>query len=147
MAANRAGYAEEQVAVADEADGSHTITFARRLELQRQLFRGEPYGGREVIFLKDRPVWMMTYYGRVGDTNLSTTSVYRFLRKALSSFPRRCPTGVQRPSPKATSGTKHLPRRPHRLLLRGIHPGERPAHLPGALFGRLGRSETSRLNP
>lgn len=30
-------------------------------------FGGEPYGGREVVFYEEKPVWMMVYYGWVAE--------------------------------------------------------------------------------
>jgi hypothetical protein len=47
-------------------------------------FGGEPYGGREVVFYKDEPVWMMVYYGWVTE-GVSTDRVYPTLGKALSN--------------------------------------------------------------
>lgn len=46
-------------------------------------FGGEPYGGREVVFYKDKPVWMMVYYGWVVE-GVDTKKVYPLLTKALS---------------------------------------------------------------
>ena len=47
-------------------------------------FGGEPYGGREVVFYKGKPVWMMVYYGWVVEGN-NPNDVYGILTKALRS--------------------------------------------------------------
>ena len=47
-------------------------------------FGGEPYGGREVVFYKDKPVWIMVYYGWVME-GVSTDRIYPILGKALSN--------------------------------------------------------------
>ncbi|HEY1074750.1 MAG TPA: DUF5680 domain-containing protein [Patescibacteria group bacterium] len=54
-------------------------------------FGGEPYGGREVVFYQVKPVWMMTYYGCVGDSVEDLKSVYQHLKKALTLFPADAP--------------------------------------------------------
>lgn len=46
-------------------------------------FGGEPYGGRTVISYKNKPVWMMVYYGRLDDKVSDVNQAYSFLRKAL----------------------------------------------------------------
>lgn len=46
-------------------------------------FGGEPYGGRQVIFFENRPVWMMVYYGKITNQNLKPIEIYNFLREAL----------------------------------------------------------------
>ncbi len=53
-------------------------------------FGGEPYGGREVVFYKDKPVWMMVYYGWVTE-GVSTDRVYPILGKAL------CNSNIEKP--------------------------------------------------
>jgi hypothetical protein len=47
-------------------------------------FGGEPYGGREVVFYKNKPVWMMVYYGWIEDnSNINVNDVYNILTEAL----------------------------------------------------------------
>jgi len=46
-------------------------------------FGGEPYGGREVVFLKGEPVYIMTYYGQVADSVSDINKVYGVLMDAL----------------------------------------------------------------
>jgi hypothetical protein len=78
------------------ADGSSTITHAsppwRTIDTY---FGGEPYGGNEVVFLDDRAVWMMAYYGRVTSEPGRIGGIYRFLKAALADtdpqFPVRGP--------------------------------------------------------
>ncbi|MCL5239033.1 MAG: DUF5680 domain-containing protein [Candidatus Marsarchaeota archaeon] len=83
--ANLSGYAADNTkAWAKEKDGSTTITYERGdWKYHDNFFGGEPYGGREVIFYKEKPFWMMVYYGAVSETESDVKGVYRFLQKAL----------------------------------------------------------------
>ena len=69
--ANKMGYAAgDTVEITKEKDGSKTIAYKDGDWMFRDnYFGGEPYGGREVIFYKDKPIWMMVYYGWV-DNNV-----------------------------------------------------------------------------
>jgi hypothetical protein len=67
-----------------ELDKSTTITYSKGdWEYNDNYFGGEPYGGREVVLYKNKPVWMMVYYGWVVD-GVNTDRVYPILGKALS---------------------------------------------------------------
>lgn len=46
-------------------------------------FGGEPYGGREVVFFKNKPVYMIVYYGYVNKSHKDFKKVYKFLQEAL----------------------------------------------------------------
>ena len=56
-------------------------------------FGGEPYGGRQVIFFKGKPLWITVYYGQVDNVVKNIKDVYTFLKKALlhprKNFPLR----------------------------------------------------------
>jgi len=54
-------------------------------------FGGEPYGGREVVFFKGQPVYMMVYYGRVNDSVSDINRVYGVLMDALKLIPEDKP--------------------------------------------------------
>jgi len=54
-------------------------------------FGGEPYGGREVVFFKGSPIYIMTYYGRVDDSVSDINSVYWVLMNALKLIPEDSP--------------------------------------------------------
>lgn len=54
-------------------------------------FGGEPYGGREVVFFEDKPVYIMTYYGLVNDKIIDVKEVYKILQQALSLIPEESP--------------------------------------------------------
>jgi hypothetical protein len=54
-------------------------------------FGGEPYGGREVVFFKEEPVYIMTYYGRVDDSVSDRDRVYGVLMDALRLIPEDKP--------------------------------------------------------
>ena len=54
-------------------------------------FGGEPYGGREVVFFKGQPVYIMTYYGQVDETVSDVKKVYGILMSALKLIPEEKP--------------------------------------------------------
>lgn len=90
--ANKAGYASEGAETKKESDGSHTMVYVRGdWRFHDNFFGGEPYGGREVIFYKGKPVWVMVYYGRIKDAALDPDDVYTFLRKCLRATPEDKP--------------------------------------------------------
>lgn len=75
-----------------EVDGSTSLIFENGdFKYHDNYFGGEPYGGREVVFYKNKPVYMMVYYGQV-DAGVSDLSlIYSFLRKALLLIPEDYP--------------------------------------------------------
>jgi len=91
--ANKAGYASGQDDIwKKQPDGSTTINYKREDWLFcDNYFGGEPFGGREVVFYQDKPVFMMTYYGRISDKTLDSKIIYSFLQKALKLFPEDKP--------------------------------------------------------
>ena len=93
MDASKRGYAAGQSAVTvREADHSTTIVVELgEWRLHDNYFGGEPYGGREVVFFRGRPVWMVVYYGWVKDENVTVESVYSFLQRALRERPAAFP--------------------------------------------------------
>ena len=93
LEASRRGYAAGQSAVkVREADHSTTIVLEHgKWKFHDNYFGGEPYGGREVVFLDDRPVWMAVYYGWVDSANANVDAIYSFLQKALRTAPTEFP--------------------------------------------------------
>ena len=89
---NQAGYAGgEEKKWIKEADHSTTIPYEKGdWKLHDNFFGGEPYGGREVAFYQNKPVWMMTYYGWV-EPGVATDPVYEILRGALMRMPKEYP--------------------------------------------------------
>ena len=74
-----------------EADGSTTIVYTDgRYKVHDNYFGGEPYGGREVIFLDDKAIWMMVYYGWVKE-GVNRSEQYAFLMEALLKAPEDVP--------------------------------------------------------
>jgi len=74
-----------------EKDGSTTILYQNKgWKFHDNFFGGEPYGGREVVFYEDKPVWMMVYYGHI---NVETPAeiIYPILQKALRQMPPEAP--------------------------------------------------------
>ncbi|MCA9325096.1 hypothetical protein KDA23_03470 [Candidatus Saccharibacteria bacterium] len=79
-----------------EGDGSRTISFSDGdYRMDDNFFGGEPYGGRLVIFHKEKPIFIEVYYGWVHNTERPVDEVYDFLREALQypdeSMPYRGP--------------------------------------------------------
>ncbi|HCU70338.1 MAG TPA: hypothetical protein DIC35_01115 [Candidatus Moranbacteria bacterium] len=76
--AKKATYAAGDAAQkAKEKDQSTTIIFEERdWKYHDNYFGGEPYGGREVVFFQNKPVYMMVYYGWV---NEKAEDVTRFM--------------------------------------------------------------------
>lgn len=89
---NKAGYATgEEKKWIKELDGSTTIPFEKgEFRSHDNFFGGEPYGGRVVVFYKDKPVWIMVYYGWVAQ-GVETDPVYTVLRNALKNMPEDAP--------------------------------------------------------
>lgn len=89
MAANAAGYASgEERKFVKSPDGSTTISFEQGdFRMHDNYFGGEPFGGREVIFYKEKPVWIMVYYGGIVSEAENISQIYRFLQHSLSLMP------------------------------------------------------------
>lgn len=90
--ANAAGYATgDDSNVKTEDDGPKTITFeSGDFRMHDNFFGGEPYGGREVVFHKDKPHWIMVYYGAV-EERIKPDDVYGFLQESLKLMPEAAP--------------------------------------------------------
>jgi len=70
------GVAQKEV----NEDKSTTLTFkSGDWKYHDNYFGGEPYGGREVVFFKGDPVYIMTYYGQVYDSVTEVNKVYDIL--------------------------------------------------------------------
>lgn len=91
--AHQKGYASgEQTGTEKETDGSTSIHYQEgEWKSHDNFFGGEPYGGREVIFFQNKPVWIMLYYGWVDPSVEDIKSLYSFLQKALSRVSEEAP--------------------------------------------------------
>jgi hypothetical protein len=75
-----------------EADGSTTLIFEEgAYKYHDNYFGGEPFGGREVVFFENNPVYMMVYYGNVDESINYFGGVYRVLMNALKLIPIEAP--------------------------------------------------------
>ncbi len=92
LASNNAGYSGGQEKKwVKESDGSTTIRFASGdFKSHDNFFGGEPYGGRLVVSYKNKPVWIMVYYGWVTE-GIDPNPVYEILREALKQMPHDYP--------------------------------------------------------
>ncbi|KND47140.1 MAG: hypothetical protein AB199_01770 [Parcubacteria bacterium C7867-004] len=101
LGASRATYASGDASIKErQPDNSTTIRFEQgEFRYHDNYFGGEPYGGREVVFHNDKPVWMMVYYGLV-DAGVPKQDVYPFLMESLSQatldMPYRGPADYRR---------------------------------------------------
>ncbi len=67
-----------------ESDTSTTLTFEDgNRKYHDNYFGGEPYGGREVVFFKGNPVYIMTYYGWINEKATDFKTIYKTLQEAL----------------------------------------------------------------
>jgi len=75
-----------------EADRSTSLIFEEgSWRYHDNYFGGEPFGGREVVFLQNKPIYLMVYYGQVIETASDFEDVYRVLQRALSLIPEDRP--------------------------------------------------------
>lgn len=88
--AKKAGYASGgESVVTKESDGSKSTRFTEGdFAFHDNYFGGEPFGGREVVWYKEKPFWMMVYYGSDNQTAEGTIPM---LLKALSNPPEEMP--------------------------------------------------------
>ncbi|OGY21892.1 MAG: hypothetical protein A2113_01020 [Candidatus Woykebacteria bacterium GWA1_44_8] len=91
--AHKAGYAAgEAASEIKEKDGSTTVTYKKgSWKYHDNYFGSEPFGGREVIFYGNKPVWMMVYYGSVDKSIGDFERIYTFLQKSLKLAPKDNP--------------------------------------------------------
>lgn len=84
LKASRNTYASEDTSIRKKKeDTSTTITYQDgEYSYHDNYFGGEPYGGREVVFYNNKPIWMMVYYGWIVEGN-SSEDIYKVLTKAL----------------------------------------------------------------
>lgn len=74
-----------------ENDGSTTIPFEKGdWKSHDNFFGGEPYGGRLVVFYKNKAVWIMVYYGWI-EKGMETEPIYKILKDALKKMPAEAP--------------------------------------------------------
>ena len=82
--ANRKSFASSSSKLIKEKDGSTTIVYKKDdWKSHDNYFGGEPYGGRQVISYKNKPVWMTVYYGYVDKDVKDMDSIYKFLMEVL----------------------------------------------------------------
>ena len=74
------------------SDRSTTLVFeSGDWKYQDNYFGGEPYGGREVVFFKGQPVYIMTYYGQIDNSVSDLNKIYGVLMSALKLIPENNP--------------------------------------------------------
>lgn len=87
--ASTKGYAISDGTFQRGKDHSYETRFAKgEYSLHDNWFGGEPFGGREVVFYQEKPIWMMVYYG--SDSG-KAEGLIPFLQKALSHPDKELP--------------------------------------------------------
>ncbi|MBI2033325.1 MAG: hypothetical protein HYT10_02560 [Candidatus Levybacteria bacterium] len=87
-AANK-GYALGESAFKKGPDDSYIIEYeSGNFRFHDNWFGGEPFGGREVVFYKEKAEWIMVYYG--ADSG-KADGLIQVLRKALANPPKELP--------------------------------------------------------
>jgi len=91
--AKKAGYASgDKAQKIVEKDQSTTLVFEEGdWKYHDNYFGGEPYGGREVVFYRDSPIYIMTYYGWVDKKVTDINTIYKVLQEALFLIPEDKP--------------------------------------------------------
>ena len=86
VAANRAGYADENAAVSEGPDGGHEITYSLGLySFTDYWYGGNPFSGQEAVAVDEKAIWAMQYRGGVPvGAAVSHDEVFSFLKEALS---------------------------------------------------------------
>lgn len=87
--AKKATYAAgDNAQIITEADNSKSIYYKKGdYKYHDNFFGGEPFGGREVVFYQDKPLYMMTYYGKVLESVIDFKEVPIILQHALAQIP------------------------------------------------------------
>lgn len=89
LKASTKGYATGESVIKKSADGSYYTQYsAGEFRLHDNWFGGEPFGGREVVFFKENPHWIMVYYGY--DSG-KVKGLIGFLMQALAHPPKALP--------------------------------------------------------
>jgi hypothetical protein len=84
--ANRNSYASSGSKKIKEKDGFTSIVYEKGdWKSHDNYIDSEPYGGRQVVFYKEKPVWIMVYYGSVDKKVKNMDKVYGFLMYALGN--------------------------------------------------------------
>jgi len=67
------------------SDGSKNLQYKEGDYVYRDKYFGsERFGGEEVVWLTEKPVWLMNYHGGIEKKIVDSKRVFAFLRKALS---------------------------------------------------------------
>jgi len=67
-----------------QSDDSKNLQYVEGDYVYRDRYFGsERFGGEEVVWFKEKPVWLMNYYGGIEKNIVDSERVFAFLRKAL----------------------------------------------------------------
>jgi hypothetical protein len=91
--AKRATYASgDKADKIREIDKSTTLIYEQGdWKYHDNYFGGEPFGGREVVFFKGLPVYIMVYYGWVTKESTDYDNIIKMLHNSLLLIPQSSP--------------------------------------------------------
>jgi hypothetical protein len=94
--AKKNGYASYSNQV-KESDGSYSTRFEEGdFKFHDNFFGGEPFAGREVVWYKNKPYWMVVYYGAdTTENELSIPTLTKALSNMPDDFPARGPKNLK----------------------------------------------------
>jgi hypothetical protein len=86
--------------IVKESDESNTFIYEQKSwKYHNNFFGGDPLAGRIIVFLKNKPVFFMAYYGSVEEDYKEVDEVYSVLKEALlhatPEMPFRGPSGYR----------------------------------------------------
>jgi hypothetical protein len=65
-------------------DGSKELIYKNANLIYRDRYFGfNPFVGEEIVFLDNKAIWGMNYYGKILSKNIDPEQLYTFLKKAL----------------------------------------------------------------
>ncbi|QQG50035.1 MAG: hypothetical protein HZB70_00400 [Candidatus Berkelbacteria bacterium] len=92
LEANKNGYGNESTKILKNSDNSETIIYERGdWRFHDSWVGGVKFGGRDIVSLKNVPIWIMTYYGYPLDSDVNVGELYGFLKRALMKMPEDRP--------------------------------------------------------
>ena len=84
---NTNGYGNPDIKYTDNGKGGKSLVQSiGEYMYEDEVYGGEPYCGNETIWLKEKPIYRVIYYGRFIDS-VDHNQIYPFLKKALMIGP------------------------------------------------------------
>lgn len=92
-------------------DGVKNFSFEKEKFFYRDRYYGyNPFAGQEVVFYNKKPIWIMNYFGKCLNNDISANEIYALLKKVLKktsiNSPFRGPEFLQSKNFKYINKTK-----------------------------------------